>query len=152
VSGAEHTVDSASADDTMRFGELVGRRLQAGDTVALVGELGAGKTAFVKGLALGLGIREVVASPTFTIVKEHDAPIPLFHVDFYRLEHAAELANIGFDDYFERGGVVVVEWADRFLEALPADRLDVRIEITGPESRRIHFGGPRAATLASALQ
>jgi tRNA threonylcarbamoyladenosine biosynthesis protein TsaE len=145
------TFESRSADDTVRLAEIVGRRLDAGATVALVGDLGAGKTAFVKGLALGLGIREVVSSPTFTIVKEHDGPIPLFHVDFYRLEHAAELANIGFDDYFERGGIVVVEWADRFPEALPADRLEVRIEITGPESRRIHFGGPRAVALVSTL-
>jgi tRNA threonylcarbamoyladenosine biosynthesis protein TsaE len=152
MSAASHTVESASAEETLRLGERVGRLLGAGDTVALVGELGAGKTAFVQGLARGLGITEVVASPTFTIVKEHDAPVPLFHVDFYRLEHAAELANIGFDDYFERGGVVVVEWADRFLEALPADRLEVRIEITGPESRRLCFGGPRAGALASALQ
>ena len=87
----------------------------------------------MQGLARGLGVRGRVASPTFTIVNEHDGRVPLFHVDFYRLEHAAELANIGFDDYFERGGVVVVEWADRFAEALPADRLEVRIELTGAE-------------------
>jgi tRNA threonylcarbamoyladenosine biosynthesis protein TsaE len=145
-------LESHSVDDTVRLGEIIGRRLDAGAVVALIGELGAGKTAFVQGLALGLGIRDVVASPTFTIVKEHDAPIPLFHVDFYRLEHAAELANIGFDDYFERGGVVVIEWADRFLDALPADRLEVRIEVTGPEARRFLFGGPRAAAIVSTLQ
>jgi tRNA threonylcarbamoyladenosine biosynthesis protein TsaE len=138
------TIDSESPAETAQLGERVGRALVAGDVVALTGELGAGKTAFVQGVAVGLGIRGRVTSPTFTIVNEYEGPIPLFHVDFYRLEHAAELINVGFDDYFERGGVVVVEWAERYAESLPADRLDVRIEITGPESRRLSFGGPRA--------
>jgi tRNA threonylcarbamoyladenosine biosynthesis protein TsaE len=142
------TIDSNSPDDTAQLGERIGRALVAGDVVALTGELGAGKTAFVQGLARGLGVRGRVASPTFTIVNEHEGAIPLFHVDFYRLEHAAELINIGFDDYFERGGVVVVEWAERYAGSLPVERLDVRIEVTGPESRRFSFGGPRAARLA----
>jgi len=141
-------VETHSADETARLGERIGRALVAGDVVALTGELGAGKTAFVQGLARGLGIGGRVASPTFTIVNEHPGAVPLFHVDFYRLAHEAELINIGFDDYFERGGVVVVEWAERFVAALPADRLDVRIEITGAESRRFHFGGSRAARIA----
>jgi tRNA threonylcarbamoyladenosine biosynthesis protein TsaE len=142
------TIDSQSPAETAQLGERVGRALVAGDVVALTGELGAGKTAFVQGVAVGLGIRGRVTSPTFTIVNEYEGPIPLFHVDFYRLEHAAELINVGFDDYFERGGVVVVEWAERYAESLPADRLDVRIEITGPESRRLSFGGPRAERIA----
>ena len=84
-----------------------------------------------------------------TIRNEYgDGPVPLFPVDFYRLEHAAELINIGFDEYFARGGIVVVEWAERYADALPADRLDVAIEITGSETRRFHFGGPRAARIA----
>lgn len=140
-------LDSNSCDHTVRLGEALGRRLNAGDVVALTGDLGAGKTAFVQGIAFGMGIRGRVTSPTFTIVNEYEGPIPLFHVDFYRLEHAAELINIGFEEYFERGGVVVVEWAERFVDALPADRLDVRIEITGPESRRFHLAGPRAARI-----
>lgn len=124
-------------DETRALGERLGRTLVAGDTVAIVGELGAGKTAFVQGLARGLGITSTVSSPTFTIVKEHDGRVPLFHVDFYRLEHAAELANIGFDDYFERGGVVAVEWADRFWDALPRRRIEVRIELVGGDERRV---------------
>jgi tRNA threonylcarbamoyladenosine biosynthesis protein TsaE len=142
------TVESHSPSETQRLGERLGRALAAGDVVALVGELGAGKTAFVQGVARGLGIVERVASPSFTIVNEHAGRVPLFHVDFYRLEAASELEHIGLDDYFGRGGVVVVEWADRFPDALPADRLEIRIEITGPRARRLSFAG----RLASALQ
>jgi len=149
-SGARIVVDSASPDETAALGERLGRALVAGDVVALSGDLGAGKTAFVQGIARGLGIPGRVSSPTFTIVNEHDAAVPLFHVDFYRLENAGELAAIGFDDYFERGGVVVVEWADRFPRALPNEPLHVHIDITGPTSRRMIVAGP--ARLASALQ
>lgn len=146
-------VETASPEETAALGERVGRALAAGDTVALAGDLGAGKTAFVQGLARGLGIGERVASPTFTIVNEHeDGRVPLFHVDFYRLEDEGELDAIGFDDYFARGGIVVVEWADRFPRAMPAERLDVRIEITGPATRRLTLSGPTAARLAIALQ
>ena len=145
-------IDSDSWDETQRLGERLGRALQKGDVVALTGELGAGKTAFVQGVARGLGVAGRVASPSFTIVNEHSGRVPLFHVDFYRLEDAAELEHVGFDDYFARDGVVVVEWADRFPAALPAERLDVRIEITGAATRRLHLGGPRAGQLASALQ
>ena len=147
------TLESASPDETAALGERLGRALAAGDVVALAGELGAGKTAFVQGLARGLGVRGRVVSPSFTIVTEHhDGRVPLFHVDFYRLERAEELDAIGFDDYFARGGVVVVEWADRFPEALPAERLEVRIDIVGDEARRLHVAGPSAARLASALK
>jgi tRNA threonylcarbamoyladenosine biosynthesis protein TsaE len=145
-------LDSGSHAATQALGERLGRALVAGDVVALVGELGAGKTAFVQGLARGLGITGRVASPSFTIVNEHAARVPLYHVDFYRLESFDELADIGFDEYFGLGGVVVVEWADRFPRALPDERLDVRIEITGPNERRLQVGGPSAARLAPALQ
>jgi tRNA threonylcarbamoyladenosine biosynthesis protein TsaE len=145
-------IDSQSHDQTQMAGERLGRALAAGDVVALVGELGAGKTAFVQGLARGLGISGRVTSPSFTIVNEHPhGRVPLFHVDLYRLSDARELEQIGFDDYFTRGGVVVIEWADRFPAALPADRLDVAIEITGAGDRRLRFFGPSAARLASAL-
>ncbi len=146
-------VETASPEETAALGEKLGRALVAGDCIALAGALGAGKTAFVQGLARGLGVVERVSSPTFTIVNEHEAGrVPLYHVDLYRLEEEGELHAIGFDDYFERGGVVVVEWADRFPRALPAERLDVRIEVTGPETRALTFSGPAAARFASALQ
>ncbi len=143
-------VESHSPDETQALGERLGRALAAGDVVALAGQLGAGKTAFVQGLARGLGVRGRVSSPTFTSVNEHEGRVPLFHVDFYRLESAAELDHIGFEDYFTRGGVVVVEWADRFPAALPRERLEVRIAITGDEERTLTISGP--PQLLSALQ
>ncbi len=146
------TVESAAPAATARLGERLGRALAAGDVVALTGELGAGKTAFVQGVARGLGVRGAVRSPSFTIVNEHAGRLPLVHADFYRLEEPGELDEIGFADYLARGAVVVVEWADRFPGALPAERLDVRIDIVGPRARRLTFDGPAAARFGSALQ
>jgi tRNA threonylcarbamoyladenosine biosynthesis protein TsaE len=152
VSGGALVLETRSHAETQALGERLGRALAAGDVVALTGELGAGKTAFVQGVARGLGIRGRVASPSFTIVNEHDGRVPLFHADFYRLVDARELDAIGFEDYFGRGGIVVVEWAERFLDALPKERLDVRIEIVGADTRRLHVGGASATRLAAALR
>jgi tRNA threonylcarbamoyladenosine biosynthesis protein TsaE len=133
------TIHSRSLTETRRLGERLGRVLAAGDVVALTGTLGAGKTAFVQGLARGLAVTSArVASPTFTIVNEHAGRVPLYHVDLYRLEHPEELAEIGLSEYFGRGGVTVVEWFDRFPDEQPAERLEVRIEITGPRERQLH--------------
>ena len=131
---------------------------EPGMIVALRGELGVGKTVFVKALAGALGVDEgAVSSPTFVIANQYRAPDGrrLNHVDFYRIERAGELDELGFDDLLERGALVAVEWADRFPGALPADRLRVRIErVPGesPEVRRVTLeaGGRRArAVLAT---
>lgn len=145
---------TASPDETARAGAALGRVLAPGDVVALDGELGAGKTCFAEGIARGLGVAadERIASPSFTLVNEHSGRIRLFHIDLYRLERADELDEIGFFDYLDGGGVAVVEWFDRFADLKPGERLDIRIEITGPESRRIHaaaFGDAARARLAA---
>jgi tRNA threonylcarbamoyladenosine biosynthesis protein TsaE len=141
-----HTFDSGSPAQTKKLGERLGRILQAGDVVALLGELGAGKTAFVQGLARGLGVTSArVASPTFTIVNEHPGRVPLYHVDLYRLVDAAELHEIGFAEYLGGAGVAVVEWFDRFPDEQPAERLEVRIEVVGPSARRLHVTAHGAA-------
>jgi len=114
---------------TGRFGEALGCRLKAGSVIALVGDLGAGKTTLTQAIARGLGLKSHVASPTFGLINEYPGPIPLFHFDPYRLRYAADLQDLGFHEYFERGGVVVVEWADKFEELLPVDRLTLHIEI-----------------------
>ena len=112
-----------------RFGEALGRRLTAGCTVALAGDLGAGKTTLAQAIARGLGVTSYVASPTFGLIHEYPGPVPMFHFDTYRLQRAEDLQDLGFHEFFERGGVVVVEWADKFAELLPADRLTLRIEL-----------------------
>ena len=118
-----------SREDAGRFGEALGRRLVPGSTVALIGDLGAGKTTLTQAIARGLGLNSYVSSPTFGLIHEYPGPIPMFHFDPYRLRSSIELQDLGFYEFFERGGVVVVEWADRFKELLPLDRLTLRIEI-----------------------
>jgi tRNA threonylcarbamoyladenosine biosynthesis protein TsaE len=130
---------SGSADETRRLGECLGEVLEAGDVIALEGTLGAGKTCFVQGLARGLGVprERRVASPSFTLVNEHPGRVPLYHVDLYRLESAAELEHIGLDEYLAGEGVAAVEWFDRFPALRPADRLDVRFDVVDDEMRQI---------------
>jgi tRNA threonylcarbamoyladenosine biosynthesis protein TsaE len=146
---------SRSAEETLRLGEALGAVLRAGDCVALEGPLGAGKTTFVQGLARGLGVPpEVpVTSPTFVLVSEYPARVPLRHADFYRVEGAQRLADAGFDDLLDGEGVLVVEWPERFPAALPAQRLWIRMEIRGESERllRLDAKGERAEALLGAL-
>ena len=125
--------------ETEREGENLGRTLLPGAVVALYGGLGAGKTAFTRGLASGLGISVNVSSPTFTIVNEYPGEIPLFHFDMYRLESENELYDIGWDEYLERGGVCAVEWSEKISEALPSDTVYVKIENLGGNTRRLEI-------------
>ena len=108
-----------SAAETEALGASMGARLKAGTVVAFTGDLGAGKTAFVRGLARGLGIADRVTSPTFTIVNEYEGPTPLFHFDMYRLSGSEDLFDIGWEDYLSRGGVCAVEWSEQVADALP---------------------------------
>ena len=120
---------SNSVEETEALGAELAGRLEPGDVVAFTGDLGAGKTAFVRGLARGLGIPDRVTSPTFTIVNEYDGGrLPLFHFDMYRLGSADELFEIGWKDYLGRGGVCAVEWSENVAEALEGDcvRVDIR--------------------------
>ena len=107
-------------EETIAFGHALAGTLEAGDVIALCGELGAGKTHLVKGLVAGLGAECPVTSPTFTLIHEYlGGRLPLFHADFYRLEEETDLMKIGLDDYLAVEGVVVIEWADKFPKALP---------------------------------
>ena len=126
---------------TEAVGEALGRVLKPGTILAYEGDLGAGKTAFTRGLARGLGAAEPVTSPTYTIVNEYlSGRIPLFHFDMYRLCCGDDLFDIGWDDYLERGGVCAVEWSENVAEAME-DAIRVRIEKTGQQSRRITIEG-----------
>jgi len=126
-----------SEAETIAEGERLGWALAPGAVVALRGELGAGKTAFTRGLAAGLGIAMSVSSPTFTIVNEYAGKVPLFHFDMYRLESESELFDIGWDDYLERGGVCAVEWSEKVPGAFLPGTITVSIEDLGGGSRRI---------------
>jgi len=135
-----------SREETEALGQRVGRAAHPGDVIALWGELGAGKTTFVRGIAAGLGIppREVT-SPTFIIVHEHEGGrLPLFHIDMYRVS-PAETGSIGWEEALASGGVTAIEWPDRVERSLPPDRIDVRIDPAGGGERRIHITPTGAA-------
>ncbi len=127
--------------ETERIGAALARILTPGTVIAYRGDLGAGKTAFTRGLAKGLGCTDMVTSPTYTIVNEYlSGKMPLFHFDMYRLRSADDLWDIGWEDYLDRGGVCAVEWSENVEEALEGFIL-VNIEKTGEESRRITIEG-----------
>lgn len=128
---------SHSPEETEAIGEALATQLKPNTVVALRGGLGMGKTAFTRGLARGLGYRGRVTSPTFTIVNEYNAPLPLFHFDMYRLGSEVELFDIGWDDYLGRGGVCAVEWSERMAELLPKDAILVTIARGEADSDRV---------------
>jgi tRNA threonylcarbamoyladenosine biosynthesis protein TsaE len=150
----ELVLESHSEDETERLGEQLGELLEAGDVIALEGALGAGKTCLVHGLARGVGVppERRIASPTFTILNEHRGRVPLYHADLYRLARPEELYEIGFGEYLEGRGAMVVEWFDRIPEAKPHGHLEVRIEITGETDRSLMASahGTRAAAILTA--
>ena len=130
-----------SPKETENLGQALGAVLQPGTILAYEGDLGAGKTAFTRGLARGLGAAEAVTSPTYTIVNEYlSGRIPLFHFDMYRLKSADDLWDIGWEDYLDRGGVCAVEWSENVAEAMEG-AIRVRIEKTGEETRKITIEG-----------
>ena len=133
--------ETHSPEQTEAVGAALAEQLTSGTVVAYRGDLGAGKTAFTRGLARGLGAKESVTSPTYTIVNEYlSGRIPLFHFDMYRLRSADDLFDIGWEDYLERGGVCAVEWSENVEEALE-NPVFVTIEKLGEESRRITVTG-----------
>ena len=136
----EYTTHSES--ETEALGESLAQKLRAGDVVALYGDLGAGKTAFVRGMARGLNSPMRVTSPTFTIVNEYEGSIPLFHFDMYRLGGPDELFGIGWDDYLARGGICVVEWSENVETAFDGSEYTVNIEKCSEDERRITVTEP----------
>ena len=138
-----------SPEETEALGEALGKVLTPGTVLAYEGDLGAGKTAFTRGIARGLGINDPVTSPTYTIVNEYlSGRLPLFHFDMYRLSGADDLFDIGWEDYLEQGGVCAVEWSETVKEAL-TDPIRVRIEKTGDDTRKISIeGGDQIADIS----
>ncbi len=135
---------SPSVDKTVWLGKRLGALLGRGDVVALIGDLGGGKTWFTKGVAEGLEIdpKEIV-SPTFTLVNEYKGKYPFFHMDLYRLEHGEEISALGLEDYFSGNGIVVMEWADRWPDRVPEERILIEFRILDYGNREIKFSGTR---------
>jgi tRNA threonylcarbamoyladenosine biosynthesis protein TsaE len=140
----------SSRSETEALGQSIGRGLTGGEVLALIGELGAGKTALVRGVARGLGAPpSSVSSPTFVLIHEYRGRLPLIHVDLYRLRTKADVESIGLSDYFAGQAAVVVEWADRFPALFPADRLEVRLTHRSLGTRKVRLTayGSRAQAL-----
>jgi len=134
---SERVVVTSEPAATRALAERLAAAARPGDLLCLVGDLGAGKTQFAKGFAVGLGITDVVSSPTFVLMTEYEGRLPLFHLDLYRLDDAADALAGGLLDDRQAEGVVLVEWAERLGPALPVARLEVLIDGTGDEDRHI---------------
>ncbi len=149
-------IKTNSPNETRLLGEIIGRSLHEKTTISLAGDLGAGKTVFVQGLARGLGVPSdyIITSPTYTLVNEYPGRLNLFHADLYRISEAAELEDIGFEDFSDADGVLVIEWANRLASnELPED-LAVRIQIVDDLTRQfmIFFCGRKKTNLIQLLK
>lgn len=135
---------SVSAQQTMGIARSIGEKLRDGDVLALSGELGSGKTCFTAGLATGLGISDKyqITSPTFTIINEYPGRLKLCHIDVYRLNSSYEFEDLGYEEYFCGGGVVVIEWAEKIAQLLPDDGIQIHFEYLDENKRKIIVKGP----------
>jgi tRNA threonylcarbamoyladenosine biosynthesis protein TsaE len=147
-------IHSDSPEATARVAEALARVVDPGAVIALEGDLGAGKTTFVQGFAAEMKAPEPVSSPTFVLLRVYQGRLPLYHFDAYRLDGPRELDDFGADEYFWGDGVSLVEWGERVAEALPADRIEVRIEHESASGRRlvIEATGPRHAAMLARLE
>ena len=138
---------SHSIEETERLGEKLAGQLKPGDVLTLIGEIGAGKTTFARGLAKGLGIPAgSVASPSFVLVRQYSSGrIPLYHADLFRLDSLPQAANVGLEEYYEAGGVTLIEWGDKVPGVLPEQFLEIRFEVADEQTRRLRVipHGPR---------
>jgi len=136
-------MQSKSTSQTIRIGKSIGSRLRAGDVVGLAGELGAGKTQFIKGLAVGAGVGKptYVSSPSFTLINEYPGKVPFYHIDLFRLESQKEAEGLGLEDYLHGEGITAIEWADKIPSLLPGEMLSIHIAYTGKNTRSIEMIG-----------
>ena len=134
---------SKNVNETIRLGKIIGTYLGAGDVVALVGDLGTGKTHLIKGLAAGVGVKKTasVSSPSFTLINEYPGKIPFYHLDLYRLETETEAEDLGLEEVFQGRGVTAIEWADKIPSLLPAETLCIQLRYTGAHTRSIEITG-----------
>jgi len=148
-------IHTQSTRETIQIGKRIGKLLRAGDVIALVGELGSGKTHLIKGLAAGVGVERSnrITSPSFTLIHEYQGRIPFFHVDLFRLATEGEAEELGLEEYFVRGGVTAIEWADKIAELLPKELIWISLRSLGAQTRaiRLRGKGKRCETLVKIL-
>lgn len=135
---------SDTRERTLEVGQLIGTTLEKGDIVALIGELGSGKTCLTQGIAEGLGVAKnvPVVSPTFTLINEYPGKYPLYHLDVYRLSGPRDLEDMGYEDYFFGGGIIVIEWAEKIRDLLPEKTLFVHMRYIDENTRELLLEGP----------
>ncbi|MFQ6067174.1 MAG: tRNA (adenosine(37)-N6)-threonylcarbamoyltransferase complex ATPase subunit type 1 TsaE [bacterium] len=132
------SIVTEDCEETQKLGEELGRSLPPGSVVALTGELGSGKTTLIQGIGKGLGIESLIKSPSFVIIHEYAGPVPLYHFDLYRITHQKEIISLGYQDYFyQKKGIVVIEWAEKIENVLPTEYLKIELEIMDLSKRRI---------------
>jgi tRNA threonylcarbamoyladenosine biosynthesis protein TsaE len=143
-----------SPEQTRKLGTIIGKLAQGGDIYLLSGNLGAGKTCLIQGIAFGLGVKEYACSPSFMIAREYHGRLTLYHLDLYRLDHMVEIFDLGLDEYFRDDTVCAIEWAEKGKGALPGDNLVIKLAHMSKDSRRISFipRGPRYTDLVKQLK
>jgi tRNA threonylcarbamoyladenosine biosynthesis protein TsaE len=134
-------ITTRSATETQKLGQTLGAEIQQAIIIALAGDLGSGKTAFVQGLAKGLDVSEkyYITSPSYTLINEYPGRLPLFHVDLYRIEHRPDIEEIGLDEILQRDAVIAIEWADRFFGETLSDHLELRLKMISENTRQIEI-------------
>jgi tRNA threonylcarbamoyladenosine biosynthesis protein TsaE len=132
---------SKSITETIKLGTKLAKKLKKGSVVALIGDLGSGKTVFTKGIAEGLGVKDAryVNSPTFVIIKEYKGKMPLYHFDLYRLDHCSSFDAMNYEEYFYGNGITVIEWADKIRRLLPPKHWEVTLTVLGETDRKIEI-------------
>lgn len=138
---------SKSAEQTVELGKKIGAFLLPNDVVALTGQLGAGKTTLIQGIAQGIGVTDYVTSPTFILINEYEGRIPFFHVDLYRLNDVGEIEDLGIEEYFSRGGACVIEWAEKLGNLKPEQAQAIKISVISETEREICVSSDLAARL-----
>lgn len=134
-------IETENVEETIELGRKIGKLMQAGDVVALIGKLGSGKTTLTQGLARGLGVkkRDYVTSPSFTLIKEHKGRLPVYHIDLYRIDNLKEVYDLGYEEYLYGEGVTIIEWAKKIKRLLPKEVLFINLEIIDEKKRRIEL-------------
>ena len=129
------TLFTNTPEETQRFGQELAGELQPGTVIALIGDLGSGKTCLTQGICMGLGVQDYVTSPSFTLINEYDGRLPVYHFDFYRINTPEEAFDLGCDEYFYGEGVCIIEWAEKVESFLPENRIEIRIKRIGETKR-----------------